>query len=50
MAWAEQLPDGRWRGCYRDNAGRRCHVTDEGAGYEFREDAIEDAEIMEERI
>jgi integrase len=36
MAWAEQLPDGRWRACWRDNAQRkRSTTTDPATGHAF---------------
>jgi integrase len=47
MAWAEQLPSGRWRGCWRDTAKRKQYITNEGKGYDRKTDAKEAAQEQE---
>ncbi|WP_086848343.1 tyrosine-type recombinase/integrase [Amycolatopsis kentuckyensis] len=44
MAWAEQLASGRWRGCYRDQDGKKRYATNDGQLYEGKRAAKEAAE------
>lgn len=44
MAWAEQLASGRWRGCYRDQDGRKQYATNAGRLYDGKRAAKEAAE------
>ncbi len=47
MAWAEKMPSGRWRGCWRDTAKRKRSITNEGRGYDRKTDAKEAAQEQE---
>ncbi|MGW4128023.1 tyrosine-type recombinase/integrase [Amycolatopsis japonica] len=47
MAWAEKMPSGRWRGCWRDTAKRKKSITNEGRGYDRKTDAKEAAQEQE---
>lgn len=49
MAYAEQLPSGRWRGGYRDSAGKRCYVPGTFPRKKDARDAASDAEAIARR-
>jgi integrase len=49
MAWAEQMPSGRYRGGYRDPAGKKLYVSNQGKGYERKTDAKDAAAEAEVR-